>query len=99
MRHEAKLNFFKQASHLINFKNVEHAPSHHHQRWMCYHLASGRLINASLECEPSFSGSGITLVKDETQDIQEKLNLILLQLGMEALVYHPKWVCKNGILY
>ena len=99
MCHEAKLNFFKQASHLINFKNVEHALSHHHQRWTCYHLVSGRLINASLECGPSLSGSGITLVKDETQDIQEKLNLILPQLGMEASVYHPKWVHKNGILY
>ena len=39
IRHEAKLNFFKQASHLANFKNVAFALANRHQRWICYELA------------------------------------------------------------
>jgi len=43
IRHEAKLNFFKQASHLANFKNVVFALANRHQRRMCYEQSSGRL--------------------------------------------------------
>ena len=43
IRHEAKLNFFKQASHLANFKNVAFALANRHQRRMCYEQSSGRL--------------------------------------------------------
>lgn len=33
MRHEAKLNFFKKASRLANFKNVAQSVVSRHQRW------------------------------------------------------------------
>ena len=39
MRHEAKLNFFKQASRLANFKNIAQSVARRHQRWMCYELS------------------------------------------------------------
>jgi len=96
IRHEAKLNFFKQASRLIN---VAYALANRHQRWMCYELSSGKLIDTSIECGPSTSGTGIAHVKDETKDIQDNLFHILPQLSMEASVFHPKWVRQNGVLY
>ena len=98
IRHEAKLNFFKQASHLINFKNVAYALANRHQRWICYELASGRLIHAPLECGPS-SSTGVSYVKDKTKDIQDRLFQILPQLNLEASIFHPRWVRKNGVLY
>ena len=97
--HEAKLNFFKQASHLVNFKNVAYALANRHQRWICYELACGRLIDTSLECGPSSSGTGMTYVRDETKDIQDKLYEIVPQLNLDTAIFHPKWVRQNGVLY
>ena len=39
MRHEAELNFFKQASRISNFKNIPQSVARRHQRWQCYQLA------------------------------------------------------------
>lgn len=66
---------------------------------MCYEMALGTLINTSLECGPSSSGTGITHVKDETRDIQDNLVQIIPQLSLDAPIFHPRWVRKNGILY
>ena len=98
IRHEAKLNFFKQASHLVNFKNVAHTLANRHQRWICYALASGRLVSSPLECGPSGT-SGLTHVREETQDIQDKLFHIVPKLNMDASIFRPRWVRRNGILY
>lgn len=73
IRHEAKLNFFKQASHLLNFKNVSYALANRHQRWICHELACGKLISNFLECGPSASGVGVTKVGDKPREIQERL--------------------------
>ena len=54
-----KLNFFKQASHLVNFKNVAFALANRHQRWMCYEQSSGKLIDTSIECGPAAKGCGV----------------------------------------
>ena len=71
IRHEAKLDFFKQASHLANFKNVAFALANRHQRWMCYEQSSGKLIDTSIEeCGPAAEGCGVTCVQDESRDIQ-----------------------------
>lgn len=41
MCQEAKLSFFKRASHLGNFKNIACTLARRHQRWICYQSASG----------------------------------------------------------
>ena len=96
MRYEAKLNFFKQASQVSNFKNIAFSLANSHQRWICYEMASGRLISDSLECGPSGS---IGLVQDENRNFQHTLQLEIPQLSLEATVCRPAWVKMDGILY
>ena len=45
IRHEAKLNFFKQASKLDNFTL---SMANHHQRWACYEFSKGDLLSSQL---------------------------------------------------
>ena len=52
MRHEAKLNFLKQASRLSNFKNITFSLANRHQRWMCYELSSKKHLRPLIECGP-----------------------------------------------
>lgn len=95
IRHEAKLNFFKQANKLDNFKNIALSMAYRHQRWVCYELANGSLLSKHLECGP---GVGPRKVCDETSDIQEGLGN-LLEISPHSSVFHPRWVCKDGITY
>lgn len=99
IRHEAKLNFFKQAAHLANFKNIAFSLANRHQRWMCYQLAPGSLLHRPLECGPARHGSGLTIVSDETEDIQDCLINVVPQLSLEATIFRPKWVRRNGVVY
>ena len=96
MRYEAKLNFFKQSSHISNFKNIAFSLANSHQRWICYEMASGCLISDSLECGPSGS---IGLVQNENKNLQQSLQLEIPQLSLEATICRPTWVKINGILY
>lgn len=98
IHHEAKLNFFKQAAHLANFKNIAFSLAYRHQRWMCFQLASENL-HMPLECGPARQSNGLSCVKDETKDIQDGLSNIILQLSFEVAVFRPTWVCRNGVLY
>ena len=70
MRQEAKVNFFKQASQIGNFKNIPLTLANCHQGWMCYEMASRQLLSNPLECGPNRL-SNVGLVKDENNDIQE----------------------------
>ncbi len=70
IRYEAKLNFFKRASCLANFKNIAFTLANRHQRWMCYELASGSHVQIPLECGPPITGNGITLAKDESKNFR-----------------------------
>ena len=99
IRHEAKLNFFKQASHLANFKNVAFALANRHQRWMCYELASGNLIKFSFSCGPPTHGTGLTPIHQETKDFQESLGGLISVLSSETTIFRTKWVTNNGIMY
>ena len=94
-RHEAKLNFFKQVSRLSNFSL---SMANQHQRWMCYQMASGKLINSPLECEPAQRGTGISLVRNELKNIQENLRHLIPELSLDCQVFKPKWIKHNGIL-
>lgn len=95
IRHEAKLNFFKQLTKMDNFKNIAFSMANHHQRWLCYELASGSLLSKPIECGP---GVGPLPVHDEAPDIQEGLDK-LLTISNNSMVFHPRWVRKDGILY
>lgn len=63
--HKAKLNFFKRASRISNFKNISFTLANNHQRWLCYELASNDIVHHPFECGPAKGGERITSVKDE----------------------------------
>lgn len=65
-----------------------------------YEMASGRIADSPIQCgPPAEAGSGIVLLKHESQDFQFGICSIFPQLSEEASVYHTKWVNNNGILY
>lgn len=96
MRYEAKLHFFKQSSNSSNFKNIAFTLANAHQRWMCYEMATGKLISSCLECGPSKSTG---LVQNENENFQQLLQIAIPHLHQEATVCRPAWVRINGILY
>lgn len=83
----------------MNFKNVSYALANHHQRWICYELACGKLISNFLECGPSASGVGVTKVGDKPNEIQESLFTTEPHLNSETPIFHPRWVRRNGTIY
>lgn len=100
IRHEAKLNFFKQASRIANFKNVSLSLANRHQRWMCYMMASNSLLRSSLQCGPAKQGcSGISYVKDEPANIQHQLLNLWPSSSIENTLFKPTWVNKDGTLF
>ena len=52
MRNEAKLNVFKQAARLGNFKNIAFSIASRHQRLLCYELSTSKLVNSPMVCGP-----------------------------------------------
>ena len=52
MRNEAKLNGFKQASRLGNFKNIVLSVAQRHQTLLCHELSSAKLLHSPVECGP-----------------------------------------------
>ena len=82
IRHEAKLNFFKQASHLSNFKNIT-CLANRHQRWICYEMASNTFLHSPLECGP---GPLPTLLKDEPDDVQKALKGMFPDISPDVLL-------------
>ena len=99
MRHEAKLSFFKKASHLSNFKNISLSLANNHQRWMCYEMAVGKVIDNPMECGPAEHGDGLSLVQGESKDIKENLQKIYPELCDSSTVFRPRWVCKQSTTY
>jgi hypothetical protein len=96
MRHEAKLNFFKKASRLSNFKNVAQSVARRHQRWMCYEMTSSDAFSTSLECGP---GDSPSFFHSETDDMKASLSNITPDIGPECCIFHPTWICKDSITY
>ena len=52
IRHEAKLNFFKQATGTSSFKNITLSLANHHQQLACCEMSTGNLFHSRVECEP-----------------------------------------------
>ena len=46
IRHEAKLNFFKQTTGTSSFKNITLSLANHHQRLVCYEMSTGSLLRS-----------------------------------------------------
>ncbi len=94
MRHEAKLNFFKQAARLSNFKNVPKTLAEHNQAWFCYQLQSNALLHRALERGPST----VTVLQNEAINTQS----LLKDHGISdpsAALCHTRWVSLDGVRY
>ncbi len=99
IRYEAKLNFFKRASHIgNNFKNISYSLASRHQRWMCYELASKKLLVRPLECGPAKCNTGLSFLNDETSEVKEGLVKVVPELNSEATIFRPKWInCQRRL--
>ena len=97
IRHEAKLNFFKQATGTSSFKNITLSLANHHQRLACYDMCLGNLLRSKLECGPT-SMAPVTLM-DESHLIQSGIIEHVPGVSMNTLVSRPNWVCQDGVTY
>ena len=86
MRNEAKLNIFKQAARLGNFKNIAFSVANRHQRLLCYELASGHLLNSPNEYGPCNQPQPI---ESEPKHIQDTLALLLPGVNQDTRVSRP----------
>ena len=98
MRYEAKLNFFKQCSHLANFKNIALSLANRHQRWMCYEMSSEQVLSSKLECGPL---SSVTYLRDESQETQDAIRKIFstTDISPDITLTRPNWIKYFGTLY
>lgn len=96
MRCEAKLNLFKRASHLGNFKNIALTLSRRHQRWLCYKSSTDALLKQQFECGPSSLSHALS---SETQDFKESFHQLLPNVNHDTIISHPSWIQVNGVLY
>ena len=96
MRHEAKLNFFKQASRISNFKNIPQSVARRHQRWQCYQLAKCNLLCTPLECGPGEPSSSLD---GESENLTASILKSDPTIDLASSVFRPSWVRYEGILY
>ena len=93
MRNEAKLNMFKQAGRLGNFKNIAYSVAHRHQRLLCYELSAGNILNSPMECGPC---DAPVTVGNEPENIKEARFSLLPSIGVETTIIRPRWVNNDG---
>ena len=97
MRYEGKLQFFKRASHLGNFKNIALTVAQRHQRWMCYQLASGNLLKSNYECSPSKTAT--VNFSSLPHSLANVIQIAVPTINSETKVFNPKWVKKESSSY
>ena len=97
--HEAKLNFFKQVSHLANFKNITYTLACQHEWWMCYQLATGSAIKDKFQVGPPVAGSRVNSLHHESTDIQEKVKHIMPHVSDETSLFQPTWIKIFNVTY
>jgi len=97
--HQLLIQEFKKASRLSNFKNVSLSLTNTHQRWMCYKMASGNLINNSIECGLPRLGDEFSLLRDKPADIKHNVKGLFPQLNEESSVFCPAWISKLSTSY
>lgn len=96
IRHEAKLNFFKQATGTSSFKNITLSLAHHHQRLACYEMSTSSLLLSRLECGPIAS---CVQLLNETQVIKEYIINRVPGVSMSTQVSHVNWIRRDGVTY
>jgi len=97
MRFESKLQFFKRASHLGNFKNIALTVAQRHQRWLCYQLASGTLLKPNFECGPLRTPT--VPLNSLPESLAHCIASAIPACSNETTVFNPKWVRVQGNLY
>ena len=97
IRHEAKLNFFKQATGTSSFKNITLSLANHHQRLACYAMSTGSLLCSRLECGP-MSMAPVTLM-DENDLIRSRIIEHVPSVCMDTKVSRPNWISRDGVTY
>ena len=93
MRNEAKLNIFKQASRLGNFKNIAYSIANRHQRLLCYELSTGNLLDSPLQCGPCDQP---ILIRNMPPHVQNSLTSLLPSISSETPTTRPNWVKYLG---
>ncbi len=93
MRSEAKLNVFKQASRLGNFKNIALSVAHRHQRLLCYELSTGKLLDSPVQCGPCGDPMSIN---SQSNHVQGSLKLLIPSVSDDSQISWPTWVKVLG---
>ena len=88
MRNEAKLNIFKEAGRIGNFKNIAFSVANRHQSLLCYELASGNLSHTPNEYGPCNEPQPIEF---EPKHIQDALMPLLPGANKDAKLSRPTW--------
>lgn len=91
--------FFKQASHLANFRNITYTLACQHERWMYYQLATGSAVEDKFQFGPPVTGSSVNSLQEESMDIQEKIKHILPHVSNETPIFRPTWMKRFNITY
>ena len=97
MRFESKLQFFKRASHLGNFKNIALTVAQRHQRWLCYQLASGNLLKPKFECGPQKTPT--VALYSLPESLATSIESTVPTCSNETEVFNPKWVRSQRNFY
>ena len=93
MRNEAKLNIFKQASRLGNFKNIAFSVANRHQRLLCYELSANRILDSTVVCGPCNQHLSL---HSEPQHVQDALISLLPSISSDVSISHCLWVKFEG---
>ena len=96
IRHEAKLNFFKQTTGVSSFKNITLSLASHHQHLACYEMASGNLLRPIFECGPV---NTVSSLRSESSALKQSILDMFPGISEESQVSHPSWVKKDGVTY
>ena len=96
MRNEAKLNFFKRATHIgNNFKIISFSLASRHQRLLCYELSSGEFLKLQFQCGPC--PDAVTL-SSETSDIISSIKSLLPEISTDISLSRPSWIQTQDML-
>ena len=96
MRNEAKLSFFKRASHIgNNFKNITLTLASRHQKLLCYELSSGALLTSTFQCGPC---SHPTLLSSEPPSFVQLFLDLFPDINDGPYLSCPVWIKSGNML-
>ena len=98
MRHEGKLNFFKQASKSSNFKNITLSLARRHQLWLLYQFQTSSLLDNEIIRGPIIRCNQLCEEETKTQTLM-KNHLTSCHINDQSLITRLKWIKVNGLKY